>query len=118
MQPGNLKWTDAHVVEKTEFDVPVLSLAGCYVRNAGTWILRPESISVTCNSLFVGLPLLQVRQKFGNGNELRIPSGTNKVWKTKVQLVQVQVLHLLRWFTHTPRSSGAFLEEQQVSELW
>ena len=30
----------------------------------GTWILRPESISVTCNSLFVfvGLPLLQVRQ--------------------------------------------------------
>jgi hypothetical protein len=28
----------------------------------GTWILRPESISVTCNSHFVGLPLLQVRQ--------------------------------------------------------
>ena len=28
----------------------------------GTWILRPESISVTCNSLFVGLPLLQFRQ--------------------------------------------------------
>ena len=28
----------------------------------GTWILRPESISVTCTSLFVGLPLLQVRQ--------------------------------------------------------
>jgi hypothetical protein len=28
----------------------------------GTWILRPESMSVTCNSLFFGLPLLQVRQ--------------------------------------------------------
>ena len=28
----------------------------------GTWILRPESMSVTCNSHFVGLPLLQVRQ--------------------------------------------------------
>ena len=34
----------------------------CSVFQAGTWILRPESISVPRNSLFVGLPLLQVRQ--------------------------------------------------------
>ena len=29
---------------------------------AGTWLSRPESISVTHNSLFVGMPLLRVRQ--------------------------------------------------------
>ena len=32
-------------------------------------------------------------------------------WSRKTKSVQIQVLHLLRWFTHTPRSSGAFLED-------
>ena len=35
-----------------------IGVKACKRRNqAGTWILRPESISVTCNSLFLGLPL-------------------------------------------------------------
>ena len=48
----------------------------------GTWILRPESISVTCNSLFVGLSLLQVTQSpcFETW-KLRKPLG-NKDWHT------------------------------------
>ena len=27
------------------------------------------------------------------------------------KLSKVELLHLFRWFTHTPRSSGAFLED-------
>ena len=59
----------------------------------GTWILRPESISVTCNSLFVGLPLLQVQAVplFRTLNEKIAPeirkrktwtALTNRVWLT------------------------------------
>ena len=33
-----------------------------YLIFAGTWILRPESVSVTCNSLFIELWMLQDRQ--------------------------------------------------------
>ena len=57
----------------------------------GTWILRPESLSVTCNSLFVGLPLLQVRQSPGLEHWMR------KSYKKK----RKRALRNRVWLTHT-----------------
>ena len=65
--------------------------------------------SPPCCLVDVGLD----RQSWLPGPRLEVTRRrTGELQKVKIGGASgIQVLHLLRWFTHTPRSSGAFLEE-------
>ena len=95
--------------------MPVLGLAGRHfqqvkklrqiaVEIAGTWLQHPRVISVMNAALFL------------LGNQLQTWDCPPAIWilcqqSRKDSKKQVRVLHLLRWSTHTPLSSGTFSED-------
>ena len=74
------------------------------------WMIRSEKLCEgnLSTSLLEGLTSSDAAQSdCENPCKLKLSS---KMTSTRGPHTKVQVLHLLRWITHTPRSSGAFVE--------
>ena len=135
--PGT-KWNDSNGLRsemdwsssgwrKPKIDIPVFGLAGCHFvqklrkkdkwsrpwttgdhNSAGTpdW---PSLVSPSMVSVFVGRRLAMT---------LLPPAGKTYRENSKTESFHVQVLHLLRWFTHTrPAAAGHFGRRSEVTEI-
>ena len=86
--------------------MPVLGLAGCHVRKLQVHGGDQSPLPPLWNS-FIGTGI-------HNGPvSLAYYSQNQKESQEKLHIVS----HLFRWFTHTPRSSGAFLEDASRSRM-